>query len=669
MTADLLTNNEAAIHAEVVRQIQGPIVVLGAAGFIGSHALHTLSRFRADVFGIAREASGWRSIALGNSQIRQVDLRNQPALEALLSEVKPRTILNFSAVGAYPTQQDLNEMIEINTKLVGNLGQWCLLNDCTLVHSGTSSEYGLNCAGPIEDDMCFPNSVYSSTKLAATHLLQQFGQESDFRAVVLRLYSIYGPLEDPDRLIPTIIRNGLDGALPNFSSPQISRDFVYIVDSLEAVWLAAVYAQSHPGTLILNIGSGVSTSMSMVATATKELFKIDSQPIYVSNLRKWDLENWYSNPLRAKKTLNWVARTTFSNGLRQTLTWYTSVRARQEFLLTANTSRNYREASLILSAVIACYKDEQAIPIMYERLVSTFRAIGCNYEIIFVNDGSPDNSDVELNKLTSIDSRVTVVTHMRNFGSQSAFVSGMEVSRGDACVLLDGDLQDPPEVIVDFYRKWREGFDVVYGIRTTREASAAMRLAYKGFYRVLSSLSSFSIPRDAGDFSLISRKVVDELLKFPERDLFLRTNRAYVGGRQVGVPYHRPERAFGRSTNSLMKNLQWAVRGILSSSRKPLSALSLTGISLAGLSLLGLTVQLGLRLFVPEAAPRGIATVVLLVGLFGSANLIAVSIVGEYVGRILDEVRGRPRYIRRSISGAVNAGVTSDNTSRDKSKV
>lgn len=668
MTADLLTNNEAAIHAEVVRQIQGPIVVLGAAGFIGSHALHTLSHFRADVFGIAREASGWRSIALGHSQIRQVDLRNQPALEALLSEIKPRTILNFSAVGAYPTQQDLNGMIEINTKLVGNLGQWCLLNDCTLVHSGTSSEYGLNCAGPIEDDVCFPNSVYSSTKLAATHLLQQFGHESDFRAVVLRLYSIYGPLEDPDRLIPTIIRNGLDGALPSFSSPQISRDFVYIVDSLEAVWLAAVYAQSHPGTLILNIGSGVSTSMSMVAAATKELFKIDSQPIYVSNLRKWDLENWYSNPLRAKKTLNWVARTTFSNGLRQTLTWYTSVSARQKFLLSANTSRNYRETSLILSAVIACYKDEQAIPIMYERLISTFRAIGCNYEIIFVNDGSPDNSDVELKKLTSIDSRVTVVTHMRNFGSQSAFVSGMEVSRGDACVLLDGDLQDPPEVIVDFYRKWREGFDVVYGIRTTREASAAMRLAYKGFYRVLSSLSSFSIPRDAGDFSLISRKVVDELLKFPERDLFLRTNRAYVGGRQVGVPYHRPERAFGRSTNSLMKNLQWAVRGILSSSRKPLSALSLTGVSLAGLSLLGLTVQLGLRLFIPEAAPRGIATVVLLVGLFGSANLIAVSIVGEYVGRILDEVRGRPRYIRRSISGAVNAGVTSDNTSRDTSK-
>jgi dolichol-phosphate mannosyltransferase len=258
---------------------------------------------------------------------------------------------------------------------------------------------------------------------------------------------------------------------------------------------------------------------------------------------------------------------------------------------------------------------------------------------------------------------------MRNFGSQSAFVSGMEVSRGDACVLLDGDLQDPPEVIVDFYRKWREGFDVVYGIRTTREASAAMRLAYKGFYRVLRSLSSFSIPLDAGDFSLISRKVVDELLKFPERDLFLRTNRAYVGGRQVGVPYHRPERAFGRSTNSLMKNLQWAVRGILSSSRKPLSALSLTGVSLAGLSLLGLTVQLGLRLFIPEAAPRGIATVVLLIGLFGSANLIAISIVGEYVGRILDEVRGRPRYIRHSISGAVNAGVTSDNTSRDTSKV
>lgn len=669
MTVDLLTHNEAAIHAEVVRQIQGPIVVLGAAGFIGSLAFHTLSSFRADVYGMARDVHAWRSTALGNFQLKQVDLRNQPVLEALLSEIKPRTIFNFSAVGAYPTQQDLNEMIEINTKLVANLGQWCLLNDCTLVHSGTSSEYGVNCAGPSEDDVCLPNSVYSSTKLAATHLLQQFGRETGFRGIVLRFYSIYGPLEDSGRLIPTIIRNGLDRALPHFSSPQISRDFVYVVDALEAAWLAAIYAHSHTGTLVLNIGSGVPTSMSEVATVTKELFAIESQPIFVSNLRKWDLENWYSNPLLAKNILGWVARTTFANGLRLTLDWYTSVSARQKFLLAATSSNNCGETTFTLSAIVACYKDEPAIPVMYERLVSTFRAIGCNYEVIFVNDNSPDNSDVELKKLTSIDSRVTVVTHMRNFGSQAAFISGMEVSKGDACVLLDGDLQDPPEVIIDFYRKWREGFDVVYGVRKTREASVLMRLAYKGFYRVFSSLSSFSIPRDAGDFSLISRDVVAELLKFPERDLFLRTNRAYVGGRQVGIPYHRPERAFGHSTNSPIKNLQWAVRGILSSSRKPLSALSVAGVSFAGLSLLGLTVQLGLRLFVPEAAPRGIATVVLLVGLFGSINLLAVSVVGEYVGRILDEVRGRPRFIRRSISGAVNTGANSDNASRDSPRV
>jgi len=144
---------------------------------------------------------------------------------------------------------------------------------------------------------------------------------------------------------------------------------------------------------------------------------------------------------------------------------------------------------------------------------------------------------------------------------------------------------------------------------------------------------------------------VDELLKFPERDLFLRTNRAYIGGKQVGINYHRPERAFGQSTNSPIKNIQWALKGVLSSSRKPLSILSAAGVSLAGLSTLGLLLQVVVRLVAPSAAPPGVVTLILLIGVFGSVNLLAISIVGEYVGRILDEVRDRPRYIRQSVYG------------------
>jgi nucleoside-diphosphate-sugar epimerase/glycosyltransferase involved in cell wall biosynthesis len=654
MISKILTHDQELIHSDAIRKIQGPIVVIGVGGFIGSVAFHTLQNSRADVYGIARDESNWRTTAIAHPRIRQLDLRNQKALEMLLGEIRPRTIFNFSAVGAYPTQHDLNAMIEINIKLLGNLGQWCLTHSCVLIHSGTSSEYGSNCSGPTESDTCSPNSAYSATKLAGTHLLQQLGREEGFRCVVLRFYSIYGPLEDSSRLIPTLIRKGLEGLLPDFSSSRISRDFTYVVDALEAAWLSAIHAQKNTGTFVFNIGTGVSTDMSDVARIAKEIFSIKNEPTFAGNLRQWDLEDWYSNPRLAAITLGWHARTSFMEGLNQTLSWYQQSHNREFLLIGNKVSKSEHVVDCTLSAIVACYKDEQAIPIMYDRLVATFQRIGCEYEIVFVNDASPDNSAAELEKLISIDPRVTVITHMRNFGSQAAFISGMQASKGDACVLLDGDLQDPPELLFDFYRKWREGFDVVYGVRKTREASAVMQIAYKSFYKIYSSMSGFPIPRDAGDFSLMSRQVVNELLKFPERDLFLRTNRAYIGGRQVGVPYHRPERAFGTTTNSPFRNLQWAVRGVLSSSRKPLSALSLAGISTAVLSVLGLLVQLALRLAVPNSAPRGIVTVILLVGVFGSMNLLAISVVGEYVGRILDEVRGRPRYIHRSIKKSAN---------------
>ena len=154
-----------------------------------------------------------------------------------------------------------------------------------------------------------------------------------------------------------------------------------------------------------------------------------------------------------------------------------------------------------ISAIIACYRDEPAIPIMHERLTAVFNKIGCDYEIIFVNDRSPDNAAQVLAELSKRDSKVVVINHTRNFGSQNAFTSGMKISTGDAVVLLDGDLQDPPELIEDFYKKWREGFDVVYGVRIKREAGLFLRVSYKLFYRMFRAASYVPIPMDAGDFS------------------------------------------------------------------------------------------------------------------------------------------------------------------------
>ena len=301
-----------------------------------------------------------------------------------------------------------------------------------------------------------------------------------------------------------------------------------------------------------------------------------------------------------------------------------------------------------ISAIIACYRDEQAIPIMHERLSKTFREIGCNYEIIFVNDGSPDDSERVLRTIAEKDSHVTVITHSRNFSSQNAFLSGMSVATGDAVVLLDGDLQDPPEIIVKFFAKWQEGFDVVYGVRTVRDATLFLRFAYKLFYRIFNKLSYVSVPRDAGDFSLIDRKVVDILIAMPESDMFIRGLRAWVGFKQTGVPYHRPERMFGKTTNNILKNVRWAKKGIFSFSYEPLELVFYLATSVSFVALLAIVLYVILY-FRNPGSPQGTSTIIVFILFFSSIQLICVSIIGEYLGRIFEEVKKRPKYIVKDI--------------------
>src|ERR1017187_7157425 len=171
-----------------------------------------------------------------------------------------------------------------------------------------------------------------------------------------------------------------------------------------------------------------------------------------------------------------------------------------------------------LSAIIACYRDAQAVPIMHERLTAVFNKIGVDYEIIFVNDASPDNAREVLAALAERDPKVVVINHARNFGSQNAFTSGMQLATGDAVVLLDGDLQDPPELIEQFHDKWLEGFDVVYGVRIKRDATNFLKIAYKAFYRIFRAAAYVPIPLDAGDFSLLDRRVVAALNSLPENN-------------------------------------------------------------------------------------------------------------------------------------------------------
>jgi glycosyltransferase involved in cell wall biosynthesis len=199
-----------------------------------------------------------------------------------------------------------------------------------------------------------------------------------------------------------------------------------------------------------------------------------------------------------------------------------------------------------ISAIIACYRDAPAVPQMHERLTAVFQKLGVGYEIIFVNDSSPDDAQEVLAELAARDPHVTVVTHARNFGSQSAFTSGMRIATGDAVVLLDGDLQDPPELIEDFAVQWLAGYEVIYGRRIKRETTRTMQILYKLFYRVFRSMSYIRVPLDAGDFSLLDRRVVDALNSLPESNRFLRGLRAWV--RRVSPTSGRSGRSERRRT-------------------------------------------------------------------------------------------------------------------------
>jgi polyisoprenyl-phosphate glycosyltransferase len=635
--------------SDSIKRLQGPVLILGGSGFIGANVLKTLLTVRDDIYGTTSNFIAWRLKDIQKNNKRVVDLLVDSSLDSIFSEIKPRTIFNFVSYGGYPFETEYNRIYQTNFNLTARILHRLNPHEISCyVHSGSSSEYGDNCAGPKETFLPAPNSDYAISKVACSQLIHYFGSKKRLPCAHLRLYSVYGPLEDSSRLIPTIIRKGFEGHFPEFVQPNISRDFVYIDDITAAFVCTALNLKEEDYGESFNIGTGKKTTIAEVASAAGEIFGITEQPIFSSiPNRIWDVTDWYSNPEKAERCLGWRAHVTLREGLERTIEWYRSLNNRERYNLSSK--QFLLDTKYSVTAVVACYKDNQAIPIMYQRLKNVFNKLQIDYEIIFVNDNSPDDSEEVIREITGRDTRVLGISHSRNFGSQAAFRSGMEIATKNACVLMDGDLQDPPEIIEQFFTKWREGFDVVFGRRVKRETSLFMGVAYKLFYRVFDYFSYLSIPHDAGDFSLLDKKVVEWMLQFPERDLFLRGVRAFVGFRQTGVDYTRPERMFGVTTNSLVKNIGWAKKGIFSFSNTPLTILSTTGGILFIIAMVLGIIQIISRLLFPALAPRGLTTMFLFILFFGSVNLLAIGIVGEYIAKIFEEVKRRPLFIRRDL--------------------
>lgn len=631
-----------------IRALRGPILVTGASGFIGANLVRALLAERSDVFAAVRRGRNWRLVGIGDEHLIAVDLNDFAATKNMVNGLRPQTVFDCAAYGAYSFEEDGTLIYQTNVQSIVNLVG--LLQGhpfAAFVHAGSSSEYGTNCSAPAEDAPCQPNSHYAVSKVAVASYLQYMGKHRGFPCANLRLYAVYGPYEDTSRLMPNLIRQALAGGLPPLVDARTSRDFIHIDDVVEAFVRTATSMQPGLYGEHFNIGTGIKTTIGDLAEAARRVFGVTAEPRFgTMEGRAWDLAEWYADPRKAIARLGWTPRVTLDEGLRRTAQWVATL-SDAEHAAATKRDPNVRKKSL--SAIIACYKDAQAIPVMHQRLTETFRRLDIDYEIIFVNDGSPDDSAQVIRALSEQDPHVIGISHSRNFGSQMAFRSGMELATMDGVVLLDGDLQDPPELIEQFYPRWEEGFDVVYGRRVKRDMPVLRGLMYKGFYRVFAKFSYIPIPHDAGDFSLMDRRVVGWLLNCPERDLFVRGLRAYVGFRQTGVDYVRPERMFGRSTNNLFKNIEWAKKGIFSFSDTPLTMLTTAGIVALGLSTLAAIATALLKLFYPDIAARGATTLQILILMFGSANLFAIGLVGEYVAKIMAEVKGRPRLIRAAL--------------------
>ncbi|MCY8110505.1 glycosyltransferase family 2 protein, partial [Bacillus spizizenii] len=297
------------------------------------------------------------------------------------------------------------------------------------------------------------------------------------------------------------------------------------------------------------------------------------------------------------------------------------------------------------SVVVPVYNEELVIHETYQRLKEVMDQTKENYELLFVNDGSKDHSIEILREHSLLDPRVKIIDFSRNFGHQIAITAGMDYAQGNAIVVIDADLQDPPELILDMIEKWREGYEVVYAVRTKRKGETFFKKQTAAlFYRLLSSMTDIDIPIDTGDFRLMDRKVCDEMKRLKEKNPFVRGLVSWVGFKQTAVEYVRDERLAGETKYPLKKMLKLSMDGITTFSHKPLKLASYAGMLMSGAGFLYMFIVLYLKLFT-DSTITGWSSLIVIQLLFSGIVLLILGMIGEYIGRIYDEAKDRPLYI------------------------
>ncbi|MFC1516846.1 glycosyltransferase family 2 protein [Thermodesulfobacteriota bacterium] len=304
----------------------------------------------------------------------------------------------------------------------------------------------------------------------------------------------------------------------------------------------------------------------------------------------------------------------------------------------------------MISIVIPCYNEEKALPVLYKRLSASADTWGETYEVILVDDCSQDSSWAIIDDINRSDIRWKAIRFSRNFGHQIAITAGINHSRGDCVIIMDADLQDPPEILHKFIEKWKAGYEVIYGIRATRKENIFKKTCYSFFYRLLGKVSNTDIPNDSGDFCLMDKKVATILNEMPEQNRFVRGLRAWTGFSQTGIEYDREARAAGEVQYTFIKLLKLATDGIFSFSITPIRIATFFGL---GISLVAAIAALYILIWrlVSDFELPGYATTILSILFLGGVQLITIGIIGEYIGRIYDEVKRRPLWIKEKSVG------------------
>jgi glycosyltransferase involved in cell wall biosynthesis len=334
-----------------------------------------------------------------------------------------------------------------------------------------------------------------------------------------------------------------------------------------------------------------------------------------------------------------------------------------------------RPNQFLLSVVVPCFNEKAVILLTYRRLAEVLGQKGFGLQVILVDDGSRDGTSEIVADISKRDPRVKTILLSRNFGHQAAVCAGLANADGDAVVVMDADLQDPPEAVIKMIEKWLNGADVVYGIRTVRKESLLKRVSYKTFYRVFQRLANIEVPLDAGDFSLIDRKVLDVINRLPEKNRYFRGLRAWSGFRQAGIEYERQVRAAGSTKYPLGKLIGLAKDGIFNFSTVPLTGVFYVGMSMSSISFIALFLVLMVRIFdapifgMKASDVQGFSSTILTILLIGGIQLVSIGVLGEYIGRIYYETKNRPTYVIRETIVSQDQGTSATTGARSRDVV